>query len=117
MRRALATGLVCALLISVPAADYQYPRCNCDEERIWSVENILECQIAVLPCGQDRSWTVEEVEIIEVVADQMAVAISHAAMPEDSQLMRDKLVEQNRAWQRAKKNGMRLAKRGTGSRK
>ncbi|GMH03654.1 hypothetical protein Nepgr_005493 [Nepenthes gracilis] len=115
MWRALATGLACGLLISVSAADNEYPRCNCGEERIWSVENILECQTAVLPCEQDRSWTVEKVEIIEVVADQMAVAISHAAVLEDSQLMRDKLVEQNCAWQRAKKNGVRLAKRGTGS--
>ncbi|GMH29549.1 hypothetical protein Nepgr_031392 [Nepenthes gracilis] len=111
MWRALATGLVCGLLIPVSAADNEYPRCNCDEERIWSVENILECQIT------DRSWTIEEVKIIEVVTDQIAVAISHAAMLEDSQLMRDKLVEQNRAWQRAKKNGMRLAKRGTDSKK
>ncbi|GMH20001.1 hypothetical protein Nepgr_021842 [Nepenthes gracilis] len=88
----------------------KYPRCNCDEERIWSIKNILECQTAVLPCGQDRSWTVEEVDIIEVVADQMAMDISHAAVLEDSQLMRDKLEDQNHAWQRAKKNGIRLAK-------
>ncbi|GMH08515.1 hypothetical protein Nepgr_010355 [Nepenthes gracilis] len=62
--------------------------------------------ILVLPCEQDRSWTVQELEIIEVVADQVAVAISHAAVLEESQHMRDELVEQNRALQRAKKNAM-----------
>ncbi|GMH25824.1 hypothetical protein Nepgr_027667 [Nepenthes gracilis] len=63
-------------------------------------------QEGVLPCGQYRSWTVQELEIIEVVADQVAVAISHAAVLEESQLMRDKLVEQHRALQRAKKIAM-----------
>ncbi|XP_038720892.1 ethylene receptor 2-like [Tripterygium wilfordii] len=60
----------------------------------------------VLPCQQQRSWSNQEVEIIRVVADQVAVALSHAAVLEESQLMREKLEEQNRALQQAKKNAM-----------
>ncbi|KAL8162773.1 hypothetical protein V2J09_014262 [Rumex salicifolius] len=58
------------------------------------------------PNGEDRKWHRQELEIIQVVADQVAVAISHAAVLEESQLMRDKLVEQNRALQMAQKNAM-----------
>ncbi|XP_065863129.1 ethylene receptor 2 [Euphorbia lathyris] len=62
--------------------------------------------VLVLPGGQPRSWTNQELEIIKVVADQVAVALSHAAVLEESQLMREKLEEQNRALQQAKKNAM-----------
>lgn len=62
--------------------------------------------VLVLPFGLDRNWTNQEMEIIKVVADQVAVALSHAAVLEESQLMREKLVEQNRALQLAKKNAM-----------
>lgn len=66
--------------------------------------------VLVLPCGQDRSWTLQELEIIKVVADQVAVAISHAAVLEESQLTREKLVEQNRALQQARKDAMMASK-------
>ncbi|CAK9165446.1 unnamed protein product [Ilex paraguariensis] len=62
--------------------------------------------VLVLPGGQSRSWSKEELEIVEVVADQVAVALSHAAVLEESQLMRNKLVEQNRALQQAKQDAM-----------
>ncbi|KAF5752372.1 ethylene receptor family protein [Tripterygium wilfordii] len=62
--------------------------------------------VLVLPSEQQRSWSNQEVEIIRVVADQVAVALSHAAVLEESQLMREKLEEQNRALQQAKKNAM-----------
>ncbi|KAL8171398.1 hypothetical protein V2J09_023202 [Rumex salicifolius] len=55
---------------------------------------------------QDRNWDAQELEIIQVVADQVAVAISHAAVLEESQLMRDKLADQNRALQTAQKEAM-----------
>ncbi|PSR92910.1 hypothetical protein CEY00_Acc27513 [Actinidia chinensis var. chinensis] len=45
-------------------------------------------------------------EIVEVVADQVAVALSHASVLEDSQLMREKLEVQNRMLQQAKENAM-----------
>ncbi|KAH9624528.1 hypothetical protein KSS87_005670 [Heliosperma pusillum] len=62
--------------------------------------------VLVLPSRQDRSWTNQDLEIIKVVADQVAVAISHAAVLEESQLMREKLAEQNRALQQAQRNAM-----------
>ncbi|KAI3459477.1 hypothetical protein Pfo_016140 [Paulownia fortunei] len=62
--------------------------------------------VLVLPGGQDRSWSDQELEIVEVVADQVAVALSHASVLEESQLMREKLVEQNRALQQAKQDAL-----------
>ncbi|CAN0892851.1 Protein EIN4 [Linum grandiflorum] len=60
--------------------------------------------VLVLPSGS--SWSYEAMEILEVVADQVAVALSHAAVLEESQLMREQLSEQNRALQQAKMNAM-----------
>lgn len=62
--------------------------------------------VLVLPGGEPRSWSNQELEIIKVVADQVAVALSHAAILEESQLMREKLEEQNRALQQEKRNAM-----------
>ncbi|XP_057771361.1 ethylene receptor 2-like [Salvia miltiorrhiza] len=62
--------------------------------------------VLVLPDGQGRTWSKQELEIVEVVADQVAVALSHAAVLEESQLMRDKLVEQNRALEQAKEDAL-----------
>ena len=45
-------------------------------------------------------------EIVEVVADQVAVALSHAAVLEESQRMREKLGQQNHVLQQARKNAM-----------
>ncbi|XP_071704024.1 ethylene receptor 2-like [Rutidosis leptorrhynchoides] len=66
--------------------------------------------VLVLPGGDHvRMWTDPELEIVKVVADQVAVALSHAAVLEESQLMRDKLAEQNRALQQAKQDAMRAS--------
>ncbi|XP_020222143.1 ethylene receptor 2 [Cajanus cajan] len=62
--------------------------------------------VLILPAGETRSWSNQELEIIKVVADQVAVALSHAAILEESQLMREKLEEQNRALQLARKNAL-----------
>ncbi|XP_073046813.1 ethylene receptor 2-like [Primulina eburnea] len=62
--------------------------------------------VLVLPDEPGRSWSNQELEIVEVVADQVAVALSHAAILEESQLMREKLVEQNRALQQAKQDAL-----------
>ncbi|CAA3006334.1 ethylene receptor 2 [Olea europaea subsp. europaea] len=62
--------------------------------------------VLVLPDGQGRSWSDQELEIVKVVADQVAVALSHAAVLEESQLMREKLEEQNRALQQAKQDAL-----------
>lgn len=62
--------------------------------------------VLILPAGEPRSWSNQELEIIKVVADQVAVALSHAAILEESQLMREKLEERNRALQQARRNAM-----------
>ncbi|KAJ6359990.1 hypothetical protein OIU77_004071 [Salix suchowensis] len=62
--------------------------------------------VLVLPSMSSRGWSYKGMEIVEVVADQVAVALSHAAVLEESQVMRDKLSEQNRALQHARKNAM-----------
>ncbi|KAE8717646.1 Ethylene receptor 2 [Hibiscus syriacus] len=73
------------------------------------VQTCYAILVCVLPSEQNRSWTNQELEMVKVVADQVAVALSHAAVLEDSQLMRDQLVEQNQALQLARRNAMRAS--------
>jgi len=63
--------------------------------------------VLILPVTEPKSWSTQELEIIKAVADQVAVALSHAAILEESHLMREKLEEQNRALQVEKINAMR----------
>ncbi|KAK7376319.1 hypothetical protein VNO78_34785 [Psophocarpus tetragonolobus] len=70
------------------------------------VETCYAILVLVLPSSSPRVWTYHEMEIVEVVADQVAVALSHASVLEESQLMRQKLEERNWALQQAKKNAM-----------
>lgn len=70
------------------------------------VETCYAILVLVLPFVNSRTWTYQELEIVEVVADQVAVALSHAAVLEESQLTREKLGDQNRALQQAKENAM-----------
>nr|KYP41559.1 Ethylene receptor [Cajanus cajan] len=51
--------------------------------------------VLVLPSDSARQWHVHELELVEVVADQVAVALSHAAILEESTRARDQLMEQN----------------------
>ncbi|KAL2472748.1 Ethylene receptor 1 [Forsythia ovata] len=51
--------------------------------------------VLVLPSDSARQWHVHELELVEVVADQVAVALSHAAILEESLRARDLLMEQN----------------------
>ncbi|XP_031119709.1 ethylene receptor 1 isoform X1 [Ipomoea triloba] len=51
--------------------------------------------VLMLPSDSARQWHVHELELVEVVADQVAVALSHAAILEESMRARDLLVEQN----------------------
>ncbi|CAJ1976294.1 unnamed protein product [Sphenostylis stenocarpa] len=62
--------------------------------------------VLVLPSSNIRVWTYHEMKIVEVVADQVAVALSHASILEESQMMRQKLEEQNQALKQAKKNAI-----------
>ncbi|KVH95395.1 CheY-like superfamily [Cynara cardunculus var. scolymus] len=51
--------------------------------------------VLMLPSDSARQWHVHELELVEVVADQVAVALSHAAILEESTRARDLLMEQN----------------------
>eukprot|EP00268_Persea_americana_P020505 TRINITY_DN2067_c1_g2_i1.p1 TRINITY_DN2067_c1_g2~~TRINITY_DN2067_c1_g2_i1.p1 ORF type:complete len:631 (-),score=101.12 TRINITY_DN2067_c1_g2_i1:378-2270(-) len=51
--------------------------------------------VLMLPSDSARKWHVHELELIEVVADQVAVALSHASILEESMRARDLLMEQN----------------------
>lgn len=48
--------------------------------------------VLVLPSDNARVWSYQELEIVKVVADQVAIALSHAAVLEESQLMREKML-------------------------
>ncbi|XP_062185809.1 ethylene receptor 2-like [Phragmites australis] len=65
--------------------------------------------VLVLPNDGLLGWGPRELEIVEVVADQVAVALSHAALLEESQLMREKLAEQHRDLLRAKHEALMAA--------
>ncbi|XP_062225205.1 ethylene receptor 2-like [Phragmites australis] len=65
--------------------------------------------VLVLPNDGSLGWGPRELEIVQVVADQVAVALSHAALLEESQLMREKLAEQNRDLLRAKHEAVMAA--------
>eukprot|EP00250_Pteridium_aquilinum_P017391 c23609_g1_i1 orf=762-3074(-) len=57
-----------------------------------------------LPRRNGREWGPNELEIVETVADQVAVALSHAAILEESHRIQDQLVEQNKALQLIRKD-------------
>ncbi|KAK1283487.1 Protein EIN4 [Acorus calamus] len=62
--------------------------------------------VLVLPGTDHSEWSNQEMKIVKVVADQVAVALSHASVLEESQMMREKLEEQNRALQHAREDAM-----------
>ncbi|GFZ04569.1 ethylene response sensor 1 [Actinidia rufa] len=51
--------------------------------------------VLILPMDGIRKWRDHELELVEVVADQVAVALSHAAILEESMRAREQLMEQN----------------------
>ncbi|KAJ3706310.1 hypothetical protein LUZ61_010015 [Rhynchospora tenuis] len=65
--------------------------------------------VLVLPRESYCNWSDQELDIVEVVADQVAVALSHASVLEESQLMREKLEEQNRILLQAQQEAMRAS--------
>ncbi|TYI08989.1 hypothetical protein ES332_A09G040000v1 [Gossypium tomentosum] len=70
------------------------------------VETCYAIPVLVLPNANSRNWSYPEIEIVEVVADQVAVALSHAIVLEESQRMREKLSQQNYVLQQERKNAM-----------
>ncbi|KAI5593742.1 hypothetical protein BDE02_03G032700 [Populus trichocarpa] len=59
--------------------------------------------VLMLPSDSARQWHVHELELVEVVADQVAVALSHAAILEESMRARDLLMDQNVALDHARR--------------
>lgn len=59
--------------------------------------------VLMLPTDGGRKWRDHELELIDVVADQVAVALSHAAILEDSMRARNQLMEQNVALDSARR--------------
>ncbi|CAN6561555.1 unnamed protein product [Malus baccata var. baccata] len=53
--------------------------------------------VLILPTDSTRKWRDHELELVDVVADQVAFALSHAAIMEESMRARAQLVEQNNA--------------------
>ncbi|CAN0887275.1 Ethylene receptor 2 [Linum grandiflorum] len=100
---------------STPVAAIRMPILRVCNFKGGTPEMIQACYavlVLVLPGGENeiRGWSNQELEIIKVVADQVAVALSHAAVLEESQIMREKLEEQNRALQQAKMDAMMASK-------
>ena len=65
--------------------------------------------IFVIPSTND-DWSHNEMEIVEVVVDQVIVALSHATVLEE--LMREKLEARNGLQQQAKENVVKQARQG-----
>ncbi|XP_060179307.1 ethylene receptor 2-like [Lycium barbarum] len=63
--------------------------------------------VLVQPSGKGRFWSNSEIEIVRTAADQVAVALSHAAVLEESQQTRDRLMEQNQALQQVKEDALK----------
>ncbi|XP_065860430.1 ethylene response sensor 1 [Euphorbia lathyris] len=59
--------------------------------------------VLILPTDSVRKWRDHELELVEVVADQVAVALSHAAILEESMRARNQLMEQNLALKSARR--------------
>ncbi|KAL5560940.1 hypothetical protein UlMin_030687 [Ulmus minor] len=59
--------------------------------------------VLVLPTDSARQWRDHELELVDVVADQVAVALSHAAILEESMRAHDQLMEQNVALKSARR--------------
>ncbi|XP_052173222.1 ethylene receptor [Diospyros lotus] len=59
--------------------------------------------VLMLPSNSARQWHAHELELVEVVADQVAVALSHAAILEESMKARDLLIVQNVDLDRARR--------------
>nr|XP_019069836.1 protein EIN4 [Solanum lycopersicum] len=62
--------------------------------------------VLVIPSAND-DWSHNEMEIVEVVADQVVVALSHAIVLEE--LMREKLEARNDLLQQAKENAVKAS--------
>ncbi|XP_010256828.1 PREDICTED: ethylene receptor 2-like isoform X2 [Nelumbo nucifera] len=88
-----------------PAVAIRMPMLRVSNFKTGTPEMMETCYailVLVLPANGNRDWSSQELEIVEVVADQVAVALSHAAVLEESLLMREKLLERNMALEKAR---------------
>ncbi|KAH7284218.1 hypothetical protein KP509_34G043700 [Ceratopteris richardii] len=67
------------------------------------LDTLYAVMVSGLPKISGREWTSSELEIVEAVSDQVAVALSHAAILEESFRIRDQLADQNKILQCARK--------------
>ncbi|KAK1382999.1 hypothetical protein POM88_020734 [Heracleum sosnowskyi] len=68
-------------------------------------ELVTECyaiMVLILPLNGLRRWHIHELELVDVAADQVAVALSHAEILEDSMRASNQLMEQNLALESAR---------------
>ncbi|XP_069149213.1 ethylene receptor 2-like [Solanum lycopersicum] len=82
------------------------------ENFLWNMENYFKCSqvafmILLVISNANDDWTYNEIEIVEVVADQVVVALSRATVLEE--LMRKKLEARNGLLQQAKKNTVKAS--------
>ncbi|KAL8166657.1 hypothetical protein V2J09_008156 [Rumex salicifolius] len=70
------------------------------------VQTFYAILVLVFPSSKTDVSSYHDLEIVEVVADQVAVALSHADILAESQMMREQLAERNRALQLARKNAL-----------
>ncbi|XP_019192407.1 PREDICTED: protein EIN4 [Ipomoea nil] len=73
------------------------------------IDTCFAILVLVFPSVNDGDSSYDELEIVEVVADQVAVALSHATVLEESQSMQEKLKERNRLLQQAKEDAMKAS--------
>ncbi|KAG0630950.1 hypothetical protein M758_1G215900 [Ceratodon purpureus] len=58
--------------------------------------------VLILPCDPERKWLDDELDVVTAIAGQVAVALSHATVLEESIKSRDQLLSQNLALQIAR---------------
>ncbi|KAL8474769.1 hypothetical protein ACS0TY_031270 [Phlomoides rotata] len=61
----------------------------------WPEVSAKSYAVIVLVLNGIRKWREQELELVEVVVDQVAVALSHAAILEESVWSHDQLIQQN----------------------
>ncbi|KAG8389523.1 hypothetical protein BUALT_Bualt02G0238200 [Buddleja alternifolia] len=90
--RPIAGGYVCTEVVAV-----RVPLLHLSNFHInnWPELSAKSYAVMVLTLSGVRKWRDHEMELVEVVADQVAVALSHAAILEESMLAHDQLVQQN----------------------
>ena len=59
--------------------------------------------IAIQQCDSYRHWSVDEIELLEAVADQVGIALAQAHLLEQETRQREQLTEQNLALEQAKR--------------